>query len=394
MRLGVIASHPIQYHAPLFRELAGRSDLCVFFAHRQTAAQQARAGYGAEFDWDVDLLGGYENRFLANVSHRPGVDHFLGCDTPSIGQELKGEKCDVALVLGWNLKTFHQTLWAGRAMGLPVMVRGDSQLGTARGVLKRSFKSLVYPIFLGQFAAALYVGKRSKAYFAHYGVPEDRQFFVPHCVDEPYFEARATREARDTLRAQIGIAPNDRAVLFVGRLIPFKRVPDLVDAIARLPKSAGRVHLLIAGSGEDEHIIRRSAQNQGVTAHFLGFRNQSEMPRVYAAADVLALPSDANETWGLVVNEALACGKPVVASDAAGCADDLGTFAPIVRTYPAGDVAALARALEAALSDPPGADAIASVTAAYGLNAASRGILSAAMFALTRNRGVSGGARA
>src|SRR4029079_2198956 len=88
LRTGSRVSHPIQYYAPIFRELAKRCDLTVFFAHRQTAAGQAKAGYGVAFEWDVDLLSGYVSRFLANVARQPSTDTFAGCDTPGIAQEI------------------------------------------------------------------------------------------------------------------------------------------------------------------------------------------------------------------------------------------------------------------------------------------------------------------
>src|SRR6266536_208125 len=91
MRLGILTSHPIQYQAPWFRALAKVVDLEVFFAHRQSAAEQGKAGFGVAFDWDVDLLCGYRHQFLKNVASRPGVDHFFGCDTPEVAEIIGGQ---------------------------------------------------------------------------------------------------------------------------------------------------------------------------------------------------------------------------------------------------------------------------------------------------------------
>ncbi len=84
IRLGILASHPIKYQAPLFRELARHVDLTVYFAYSQTAAGQAAARFSVAFEWDVDLLGGYEHRFLRNRAKNPSTDHYAGCDTPEI----------------------------------------------------------------------------------------------------------------------------------------------------------------------------------------------------------------------------------------------------------------------------------------------------------------------
>ena len=78
LRIGFLVSHPIQYYAPIFRALAKRCDLTVFFAHRQTAEGQAKAGYGVTFQWDVDLLSGYDSHTLTNVSRQPSTDLFCG----------------------------------------------------------------------------------------------------------------------------------------------------------------------------------------------------------------------------------------------------------------------------------------------------------------------------
>ena len=101
----------------------------------------------------------------------------------------------------------------------------------------------------------------------------------------------------------------------------------------------------MAGSGELEAHVEAAAAASGVPLHLLGFRNQTEMPAAYAAADCLVLPSDGRETWGLVANEALACGRPIIVSDACGCAPDLGCDGRAGRTFPMGDTEALARAI-------------------------------------------------
>src|SRR5215471_434914 len=98
MRLAVVTSHPVQYQAPLFRELTRRLDLTVFFAHRATPQDQAEAGFGVGFNWDIDLITGYRHVFLHSVAKRPGLDHFAGCDTPQIGKELAAGRFDAVLL--------------------------------------------------------------------------------------------------------------------------------------------------------------------------------------------------------------------------------------------------------------------------------------------------------
>jgi glycosyltransferase involved in cell wall biosynthesis len=377
MRLAVLTSHPIQYHAPLFRALAEETDLHVFFAHRASPAEQARAGFGTAFDWDVDLTSGYANSFLQNAARRPGTDRFSGCDTPDIGRHLRAGRFQALLVTGWHLKSYLQGAIAARRLGIPVIVRGDSQLETPRSRLKTALKAAAYPSFLRLFDAALYVGRRSRAYYAHYGYPAHRLFFSPHCVDTAWFAARATAEARRRLREQCGIAPEARVLLFAGKLVPFKRPVDLVLAAARCRDAKVETEVMVAGSGALEPNVRHAAQATGVRLHLLGFRNQTEMPAAYAAADCLVLPSDGRETWGLVANEALACGRPIVVSEACGCAPDLAGDGSAGRVFPTGDTEALAGAIGGVIGTPPSASAIAALSRAYSVEAAAAGIRAA-----------------
>lgn len=323
MRVGILASHPIQYQAPWFRGLAQVADVTVFFAHRQTAREQADAGFGVPFDWDVDLLASYRHVFLRNVSTSPSVNHFHGCDTPEIGDIIQREKFDAFIVNGWYLKSFLQAAAACRRAGTPVFVRGDSQLGTSQSFLKRAAKEVTHRLLLRRFDGFLYVGRRNAEYLEHYGAAKERMFFVPHFVDNAWFAARVAEASaqREAVRASWGAGPESVVALFVGKLIEKKRPSDLVHALGA--GANPNTLAVFVGSGELENSLRALAKELGVKAHFAGFKNQSELPLHYLSADALVLPSNAGETWGLVVNEAMACGLPAIVSDAVGCVPDL-----------------------------------------------------------------------
>jgi len=377
MRLAIVASHPIQYQAPLFRELARLLDLMVFFGHRSTPEDQAAAGFGVGFEWDVDLLSGYQHRFLDNMAKPAGLGRFAGVDTPEVGDRLREGRFDAVLTMGWSFKCFFQTILAAKHLGIPVLVRGDSHLDTPRSRLKRVGKTFVYPPFLRLFDAALYVGCRSRQYYEHYRYPSERLFFSPHCVDTRWFEQRADSNAGERLRSRLGIAAQEKVVLFAGKLLPFKRPLDVIDACAGLKTDAIRAHLLIAGSGELERTMRDRAEAARVPLHLLGFQNQTDMPAVYTAADLLVLPSDGRETWGLVANEALACGCPIVVSDACGCAADLAADGRAGRVFPVSDMGALTRVLALVLESPPTLGDIVEKSRAYSVAAAAAGVYDA-----------------
>lgn len=321
LRVGILATHPIQYHAPLYRAIASRGDvdLTVFFAHRPTPEEQG-AGFGVPFEWDVDLLEGYRSVFLKNRRSPSSAGEFRGYDTPEIQHRLRTERFDAFVVSGWHALTYWQAFLACRRMRVPILVRGDSQL-VGEGVSRRALKRTLYPWFMHRFAVCLSVGRRSEEYFRYYGARQVVR--APHFVDNEYFAAsvRRARAKRAALRGGWGIPESAFVCLFAGKLVAKKRPLDAIRGAA-LARDR-RVHVLIAGDGELRGECEREARRLNVATHFAGFLNQSRIAEAYAAADVLVLPSDERETWGLVVNEAMAGGLPVIVSAAAGCYPDL-----------------------------------------------------------------------
>ena len=339
-RLAVVTSHPIQYHSPWFRALSEVVDLEVFYGHRQDAAGQAAAGFNVPFEWDVPLLDGYRYRFLDNVAPSPNVDVFSGCDTPGIAPLIRQGGFDACIVTGWYLKSYWQAIRACWNARVPVLMRGDSHLGTRRSALRRAAKYLPYSWMLRRMDAHLYVGQANRAYLRHYSVPESQLFFTPHFVENDRFDSTSARARRDgsaaRFRAAAGAPAGATVFLFVGKLTAGKRAIDFVQALAGLRASGRLVHGIIVGSGAEEADLRQQTDMLGAPMHFAGFKNQRELPTAYAAADCLVLPS-ASETWGLVVNEAMACGLPAIVTDAVGCALDLVVNGETGFVYPAGN---------------------------------------------------------
>ena len=398
MKLAIVTTHPIQYYAPWFRHLAASMDVEVLYAYRQDARGQATAGFAVPFEWDVPLLDGYPFRWLENVARRPGLDTFSGCDTPELFDLLRSGHFTACLMLGWNYMCHLQAAAACWRSGVPLLVRGDSQLRTPRGALRRAAKSVPYRLLLPRCAAHLYVGRRNREYLRHYGVPEANLFFSPHSVDNAFFAGEAGRARAGgpaaALRAEHRIGPDDFVALFVGKLIPLKRAEDLVRVCGLLEKlpSGRRLHAVFAGDGPLRADLQRLAQPWADRIHFAGFVNQSRLPGWYAAADALILPSD-SETWGLVVNEAMACGVPAIVTDAVGCAPDLIEAGRTGYTYPAGDVPALrARIcdLDRDLSHEPRevAQALADKMREYSFERATAGVQAALRERVTTHSGL------
>lgn len=393
-RLVAVATHPIQYHPPLFRRLAANEqlDFSVLFGHKPTPREQGE-GFGADFEWDIDLTAGYRHAWMRNRAHRPSVVRFFGCNTPEVREHLAAERVDALLVMGWNSFTYIQATLAASRRGIPVLIRGDSQLGTERSGLKRLTKAAIYPWWIRRFAVCLAVGKRSAEYFGHYGARNI--VWCPHSIDNTWFAERTAAPAaeRQKLRERFGCSPEGFVFLFVGKLEEKKRPLDALEALRRCRERGLKVELLVAGDGELRQMCERFARRESAPARFLGFVNQSQMPAVYAASDALVLPSDARETWGLVVNEAMVCGLPAIVSDQAGCAPDLVTN-QTGRVYPCGDVAALARSMSEMASDPSRARIMGArarqAVAAFSAERAEEGVMAGLRTIGFGNRAVSG----
>lgn len=377
-------THPVQYLAPWFRYISSRCseiDLTVLYAVQPTPEQQG-VGFGKAFVWDVPLTEGYRSKVLRPL-HKEGVVHsssFWGVNVAEIKKAIYDTQPDVVLINGWHSVTQLRALWACREKRIPVLYRGDTHLGNAPDGVMRLLWLAKTRLLLRLFDGYLSVGARAREYLQKFGAHDEQIFNSPHCVDNDFFEMAARpyqfHSGKSAVRKSFGLE-DDFVVLFVGKLEPKKHPLDLINAVGRLGKG---ISLLVVGSGSQEKECRALAQKLGVRAVWAGFLNQSEIGRAYAAADCLALPSDWGETWGLVVNEAMATGLPCVVSNHVGCAPDLIVKSVTGETFSMGDIDALAAALDSiwvqSKSGHCWKSACKTKIAAYSFKEATAGLLS------------------
>ncbi len=327
--LTVIETHPVQYHAPVYRYLQEHLGIPVtaIYGSDFSVAGYHDAEFGADFSWDTDLLSGYTSVFLGRVSHGGGsaVESVSG---RGIAAALRRVGPGAVMVTGYSPR-FHQLAVAGAlGSGFPVLFRGETTDHTRGGrTLKRRFSDLLLQRIYRRSARLLYIGERSRAHFERLGCSSDKLVFSPYCVDVTHFacDERARRRLRGPARARLGLAREHKVLLFSGKLSPRKAPDLLLDAVDLLPAEVReRVAVLFLGDGELRGRLEARARSARCAAvRFAGFQNQQELSPYYQASDVLVLPSLRSETWGLVVNEALHHGLPCVVSDAVGCAPDL-----------------------------------------------------------------------
>ena len=353
-RLAVIASHVIQYQAPLFREMARAPDidLTVCFCSRWGAEAYRDREFGRELHWDVPLLDGYRHKFLRNLSPLPAASaSFAGLLNPGIVGELLRQRYDAVVIPGYARASYWLACLGAWLSGTPVFFRGEAVVRPGRPWWIRFSKWLVVRLLFHGTAAFLYIGSRSREFYEAAGIGPERLFFTPYTVDNDFFIESSSQFAaqRPALRAALGIETDRPVFLFVGKLVERKRPGDLLSAFARLKD---RASLVFVGDGPLRQQLEAAARRAGLTsAVFAGFQNQSQLPRFYALADALILPSS-HEVSPLVLNEAMCAGLALVVSDAVPSAPDLVEPGGNGFCYPCGDVAGLSEILERLASSP------------------------------------------
>ena len=331
-RLGVLATHPIQYQAPLYQELSRRGlvDLEVAFLSSRGAESYHDPGFGVTLAWDVDLLAGYRWTLLARKPLVAKAGWLL-----AVSRWLRGQ--DIVVLHGYADPAMLLAVVACRLLRVPYLLRGDSHPESVAVGWRRSLRHLLATFVVRSAAGALPIGRLNAAFYDRYGrIP---QYSAPYSVDNERFRTMsdAARPSRMRRLVSLGLDPQHPTVIFSGKLLPQKRPLDAVHAIAHC---GGALNLVMLGDGPLREQVRRYESHLPVRC--LGFVNQAELPGWYASGDVLIMPSD-REPWGLVVNEGMACGLTPVVSAAVGCAADL--VHGVGEIVPVGDVKAIAAAL-------------------------------------------------
>lgn len=355
-RLAILQSHPIQYVAPLFRRLAQDEDidLTVYYCSRQGLEEYEDEGFGQKVKWDVPLLEGYHSQFLPNQGTADSSGSSVSLINFSIIRELQKGNFDAVWVHGHHYISDLLAMGAAKLWGIPIFMRCESHLQLQRSPLKRLLRKPILSLLYRKICAAcLPIGTRNREFYLFHGVRRRHLFTVPYAVDNQFFRV-TTREFRKTpldIKTKYDLPKEKPLLLFASKLTERKRPMDLLQAFHRLRENGSDAALVFVGSGEEESKLRSYVREQGVPdVYFLGFCNQSELPAIYAACDVFVLPSE-NEPWGLVINEVMCAGLPVVACQEIGAVKDLVISGRNGFTFSAGDIESLTIHLRVLVED-------------------------------------------
>lgn len=351
-RLAIVASHVIQYQAPFFRLLASDEsiDLTVLYCSRDGAETYRDTDMQTTLRWDVDLTDGYEHRFLRNFGFGEGYGRAVNPGVvPAI---LYGRYDAVIFFLGWGTITSLLGMAACRASGTPFFLYGDSSHPPPVRSSGDAIRSGVLRSLFRTASGYMISGMLNADYYRHYGADPHRFFLLPWAIDNARFEEAGLLEPeeRSAMRARFGIRDDETLFVFSAKLVARKDPMTLLRAVA-LMKHRDRAAVLFLGHGELREELERFARENDVHAVFAGFVNQRDLPRHYAIGDVFVLPST-YEPRGAVINEAMACGLPVVVTDRCGSIGDIVLDGENALVYPAGDAAALAAHLDRLTEDP------------------------------------------
>jgi len=300
MKLALVITHPIQYYAPVFQLLAKEVQLKVFYTAKKRKAFDP--GFQQDIVWDIPLLEGYDYTFN---EEQPVMENLIAFNPHYL------------LIYGWACTTHVQILTYFKNK-IPILFRGDSNLLQKVPWYREFLKKLALKWIYAHVQTALYTGTNNKAYFKKYGLKDSQLIFAPHAIDNIRF---STYRCASTVRSELGIKLNDLLVLFVGKFTSNKN--PILLLLAFVKANVANTHLLFVGSGSMELNLQNAAKHFS-NIHVLPFQNQQEIPAFYQACDLFCLPSN-HETWGLSINEAMACGKAVLVSDGCGAAVDLVT---------------------------------------------------------------------
>jgi len=354
-RVLIVSSHPVQYSAPLYRLMARhpKLDILVAYCSLQGAEKGFDPGFGIEVAWDIPLLEGYPWVHVPNRSPRPGLGRFWGLFNPKLWQIISQNHWDaIVIYTGYVYASFWITVAATKIKGRALLFGTDAHEIRARDrrFWKASLKALFWPYLFRLADVVIVPSTGGVQLMRRIGIPDDRIVLTPYVVDNNWWLEQASRTDPTLTRSLWDIPCDAPVVLFCAKLQPWKRPQDALHAFAQadIPES----FLIFAGEGPLRKTLQEEAQALGIAerVRFLGFVNQSRLPAVYRAADILVLPSE-YEPFGVVVNEAMLCGRPVIVSDRVGARYDLVREGETGFVYPCGDVKALARILREVLPD-------------------------------------------
>lgn len=343
-RLAIFVSHPVQYHVPIWQELAKKRDIMVkvhYFSDHSVRGD-IDSDFRVPVAWDQPLLDNYEYTF---ITRNANLEKPNSVRIPNVKDILKNQAYDGILINGYTYHFERQLVRVAKQLGIKVIIRGEfADYGKQRNFFKSLLRDSYLKWFYSHIDAFCYIGKEAYQHLLRLKIPEDKLFFSPYSVNTDFFDLQYKNHDGISTRAKLGLNRNQFVFLFSGKLIPRKAPLLLLEALELLP-NRDSVALIILGDGPlKKQVIEKGHEVLGKRFKFMGFVNQSELGQYFLAANAFVLPSY-YEAWGLVVNEAMQFGLPIIVSDHVNCHKDLVIKAKTGFVFSSGDKYDLSKTL-------------------------------------------------
>ena len=271
----------------------------------------------------------------------------------NITSELRKNKYDAIIVHGWHYFTYWLAFLAAPKR-TRIFLHSEPPLNQEllKPKWKSWFKKMVMGILFRKVSRFLAIGTQNKAFYKYYGAKDEKIFLTPYAVDNGRLAKnyKKLKSKKEEIKKELSIPSEKTVILFNGKLIEKKRPIDLLKAYEKV--KTDKKTLIFVGDGKLRNSLENYTNKRGLRkVYFVGFKNQTELPKYYAMADILVLPSGVGETWGVVVNEAMCFNLPIVVSDLVGCGKDLVIHGKNGFIFKTGDVEELANYLEKLIND-------------------------------------------
>jgi len=383
-RLVILAPHIVQYHAPLYQEIASAQqvDLTVLYC--------ADYGYRPFYDptlkttlqWNNRLLTGYHYNILRNFSVFPNKP-IIGRVNPGIVNLLFKGNFDVILIQDYYYLTSWIALFLAKLLKMKVVIRGEGNIKSGVKESSHNLRDIATRKFITSADHVLYSCTGNREWLISLGADPKKMSLIPCSVDNVFFKNKLNQlhDETKTPKAQLGLREDILYVISVARMHSRKRLIDLVEAVAIVQKEGGKLGIILVGEGPAHQLIESRIYDLGVKeAHIFGFVDNDEISRYYASADMFVLTSDYDPS-PKALSEALIFSLPVV------CSNTIGTYRDLVIdgyngfSFQPGDIRMLADHLLRIVKDDElrltmGKNSLA-ISNAWSLEAAAKSVIKA-----------------
>jgi len=327
VKIAIVTTHPVHYFQSMYRVINSHPDLDVtaLFLSNFGMEKHYDPEFDTEVEWESTQFAGYKWKVLSKQDTDSSLNGFFSVVCPGIWREITQSDYDIIWLHGYNYLGLILAFVAAKFAKKKIFYRSETHLRLSRSPLKRIARDTALRIYFRMIDGFLAIGTLNRRYYETLGVPACKITLVPYTVDNEKFYPVATLQnasRRDKLSAY-GLDPNLPTIIYCSKFSVRKNPELVLRAFHQFCGGDQRANLLMAGSGPLLDSVKKTAETLDCSnIYFTGFVNQNELPSLLQCGNLFVLASE-NEPWGLVINEAMASGMPILSTSSIGSAYDL-----------------------------------------------------------------------